>query len=109
MDHICKNVNTYGCVIFLMKYGKGGNGQLINSILEYSKRKNTLSENYRSWIKWKEDNNVNFGGKPVYISNIPWMEPFWLYDYDFGKVKGWSEVFQFVVNLENEKNGSPTT
>lgn len=104
MDHICKNVNPYACVLFIIRYS--GNGKLISSILEYSKRKNTLNENFREWIKWMEDNNVNFGGKPIYINKIPWMKPHWIFDYNFDTLKGWSEVFQFVVNLENEKKSS---
>lgn len=60
-----------------------------------------LKNGYTKWLKWKEKNEDKLGGRAETLSSdIFGTKTF--YKFDWNKVQGWAEVFQYLYNEEND-------
>lgn len=91
---IVNNINSDACLDFLVKYGNKG---LSESMMKYINLDIAdLHERYMLWVKWKNDNNINFGGIKEEIKCS--LGIYNKYNYEWCGVSGWAEIFQYLYN-----------
>lgn len=94
MSYLINNkIDEDACLLFLSKYGRG---ELTDSVLKFINDNDglPLDEIYSKWVKWKDTNRINFGGRAEHIKSSFGEKTF--FKYDWGEVQTWSEIFEYL-------------
>ena len=100
MERLVYEINEDACILFLCKYGKG---ELTYSIKRFINGVGkSLLDKYQDWIKWKNTNQINFGGVRNHIVSERFKIDEVIFEYEWGEVKGgWCEIFQYIWSIQN--------
>jgi len=91
-------IDEDACMEFLMKYGKN---QLLDSIKIFSVGDDDIDTKYKNWLNWKKTNDIGFGGERSHILIEKYDIDEVIYNYNWGKLGGWFELFIYVHDIVN--------
>lgn len=94
------SINEDACILFLQKYGKG---ELTDSMRKFANSQgDTINDKYNNWIKWRNANNKNFGGKAIPLKSKMFDIDETIFEYEWDGIEGgWLEIFQYIHDIEH--------
>jgi len=95
--HIVNNIDESACLEFLCKYGKGELTDSMNRFIDQSD--GNLHTKYEMWIKWINQNDINFGGTVKNYNTILGHKT--IIEYEWGTLGSWAELFDYLYNIKN--------